>query len=68
MLGELREPSSKALKLHEGRLLVCVLAHKNENFIFRKMRGHSKWPLHSRIKEGNDLWCKKFDVLQGKNN
>jgi len=38
-----------------------------ENVVFRKMCGLSKWPLHSIPKEGNDLWGKKFDLLQGKN-
>jgi len=46
--------------------MICVLAHKNENVVLHEMRGLSKCLLHSTPKEGNSLWCKKLDILQGK--
>jgi len=57
----------RTLKRHEGRVLVCVLAHMNRNIVFRKIRGLSKCPLRSMPKEGNSLWCNKLDILQGEN-
>jgi len=60
------ESGVRTLKRHEGRLLVCVLAHKNENVVFRKIRGLSKCPLHSTPMEGNSLRRNKLDILQVK--
>jgi len=60
------ESGVRTSKFHEGRLLVCVLAHRNENVVFRKTRRLSKCPLHSTPNKGNSLWCNKLDILQGK--
>jgi len=61
--GEIRRQD---VEVARRRSLGGCTCRKNENVVFRKMRGLSEWPLHSTPEEGNDLWGKKFDVLQGK--